>query len=84
MPNYFQIPSCTAKLWPGHDSGTHTQTHTHTDRVNSICPSAVSWRGHKKGLLESFACSLLSTMLKYNISAKLARAIEFYKCSSYD
>ena len=22
--------------------------HTHTDRVNSICPSAISWRGHKK------------------------------------
>ena len=27
MPHYFQIPSCTAKLWPGYNSG--TQTHTH-------------------------------------------------------
>ena len=35
-----------AKLWPGHDFGIHK--HTHTDRVNSICPSAISWRGHKK------------------------------------
>ena len=26
MPNYFQIPSCTAKLWPGHDSGIHKHT----------------------------------------------------------
>ena len=23
--------------------------HTHTQRVNSICPSAILWRGHKKG-----------------------------------
>ena len=38
--------SRTAKLRPGHDSGTHK--HTHTDRVNSICPSAISWRGNKK------------------------------------
>ena len=30
-PFYFQTPSCTAKLWPGHDSGTHTHTHTHTE-----------------------------------------------------
>ena len=57
MPNYFSIPSCAAKLWPGHDSGihkhtqTHTQTHTHTDRVNSICPSAILWWGHKKWFL---------------------------------
>ena len=26
---------------------THTHTHTHTDRVNSICPSAILWRGIK-------------------------------------
>ena len=26
---------------------TNTHTHTHMDRVNSICPSAISWRGHK-------------------------------------
>ena len=32
-----------AKLWPGHDSGIHK----HTDRVNSICPSAILWWGHK-------------------------------------
>ena len=24
----------------------NTNTHTHTHRVNSICPSAISWRGH--------------------------------------
>ena len=48
MPNYFQIPLYTAKLWPGHDSGIHK--HTHTDRVNSICPSAISWRGIKMGM----------------------------------
>ena len=35
-----------AKLWPGHDSGIHK--HTRTDRVNSICPSAILWRGHNK------------------------------------
>ena len=23
----------------------NTQTHTHTDRVNSVCPSDISWRG---------------------------------------
>ena len=28
---------------------TNTHIYTHTDRVNSICPSAISWRGHKKG-----------------------------------
>ena len=29
---------------------TNTHTLTHTDRVNSICPSAILWRGHKKSL----------------------------------
>ena len=48
MPNNFQIPSRTAKLLPGHDSGIHKHTHTHTDRVDSICPSAILSRGHKK------------------------------------
>ena len=24
-------------------------THKHTDRVNSKCPSAILWQGHKKG-----------------------------------
>ena len=43
MPNYFQIPICTVKLWPAHDSGTHK----HMDRVNSICPSTNSWQGNK-------------------------------------
>ena len=26
----------------------YAQTHTHADRVNSICPSTILWRGHKK------------------------------------
>ena len=26
----------------------YTNTHIHTDRVNSICPSTILWRGHKK------------------------------------
>ena len=29
-------------------------TQTHTDRVNSICPSVISWRGHKKHLTKIF------------------------------
>ena len=28
----------------------YTNTHTHTDKVNSICPSAISWRGHKNDI----------------------------------
>ena len=36
------------KFLVGDESGIHTHTHTHTDRVKSICPSAISWRGHKK------------------------------------
>ena len=42
----FANPIMYGKLWPGHDSGTHT--HTHTQRVNSKCPSAISWRGIKR------------------------------------
>ena len=34
------------KLWVGHESETHTLS------VNSICPSAIFWRGHKKQKLE--------------------------------
>ena len=32
------------KLWVGHKSGTHT----HTDRVNSICPSTILGGGRVK------------------------------------
>ena len=32
MPNYFQIPSCTAKLWSGHDFETHTHTYRERER----------------------------------------------------
>ena len=44
----------------------HTHTHTHTDRVNSICPSAILWRGHKKykrgiNLTDGIDTTLIST-----------------------
>ena len=38
VPNYFQIPSYTTKLWPGHDS----ETHTHGQGKLYIL-----WRRHK-------------------------------------
>ena len=48
--------------------------HTHTDRVNSICPSAISWRGHKNvggvmvlvlSALSDNSLSLLATAYKF-------------------
>ena len=50
VPNNFQIPPCTMKLWVRHDSGTHKWTNkknTHTQRINSICPFAILWWGYK-------------------------------------
>ena len=56
VPNFFQIPLCTAKLWPGHDSGTHTNTHTHTHththgQGKHYMPFRILWRGHNKRIV---------------------------------
>ena len=43
----------------------NTHTHTHTQRVNSICPSAILWRGHKNPVFGAVCeqVGLLSTDL---------------------
>ena len=49
LDKLFHIPPRRLKLQAGHDSETYKQQkkQTHTDRINSICPAAISWRGHK-------------------------------------
>ena len=49
MPNDFQMDH--VQLSYGPDTilkYTKTHTHTHMDRVNFICPSAILWPGHKR------------------------------------
>ena len=56
------------KLWAEHESGTPKQNshkHAHTDRVNSICPSAISWQVHKKVKIENFCAGCICRCFRY-------------------
>ena len=47
--NLFSNPTIQDKFM-GRTCFWNTKTHTYTDRVNYICPSAISWLGHNKRL----------------------------------